>query len=134
MIFVSLFHCQSNAGQIIVQCSLSLHSASLYKPLFFVWSGAGKEFKLDSPYGDELPEKGFDRGEDTYQAPPASGQSLSVNVNPKSDRLQLLSPFDQWNGKDLENMTVLIKVSSHLHSTFSPNPAFLMQPPQVIVK
>lgn len=27
----------------------------------------GKTFKLDSPYGDELPAKGFDPGEDTYQ-------------------------------------------------------------------
>merc|ERR1711992_438479 len=30
----------------------------------------GSEFKLDSPYGDELPSRGFDAGEDTYQAPP----------------------------------------------------------------
>ena len=30
----------------------------------------GKEFKLDSPFGDELPQKGFDPGMDTYDAPP----------------------------------------------------------------
>lgn len=29
----------------------------------------GSEFKLDSPYGDELPSRGFDAGEDTYQVP-----------------------------------------------------------------
>ena len=27
-----------------------------------------------------------------------------------SNRLQLLSPFDKWDGKDLEDMTILIKV------------------------
>eukprot|EP00117_Sycon_ciliatum_P044563 scpid31809/ scgid32131/ Aconitate hydratase, mitochondrial; Citrate hydro-lyase len=70
----------------------------------------GSQFKLDSPYGDELPERGFDRGEDTYEAPPASGESLRVDVDPASDRLQLLNPFDRWNGKDLEDMVILIKV------------------------
>ncbi|KAF4521175.1 hypothetical protein B566_EDAN010637 [Ephemera danica] len=69
----------------------------------------GKEFKLDSPYGDELPQKGFDPGEDTYQAPPADGSGLRVDVDPKSQRLQLLEPFDAWDGKDLTDLTVLIK-------------------------
>lgn len=29
----------------------------------------GKEFKLDEPFADELPVKGFDPGSDTYAAP-----------------------------------------------------------------
>ncbi|KAK6623871.1 aconitate hydratase [Polyplax serrata] len=70
----------------------------------------GKEFMLDAPYGDELPAKGFDPGVDTYQAPPGDGSSLKVDVNSKSQRLQLLEPFDKWDGKDLVDMVVLIKV------------------------
>ncbi|KAL1117112.1 hypothetical protein AAG570_004440 [Ranatra chinensis] len=70
----------------------------------------GKEFKLTDPFGDELPAKGFDPGVDTYQAPPADGSSVSVKVNPKSDRLQLLEPFAKWDGKDLVDMLILIKV------------------------
>ncbi|XP_015749668.1 PREDICTED: aconitate hydratase, mitochondrial-like [Acropora digitifera] len=70
----------------------------------------GESFKLESPYGDELPNKGFDPGEDTYQAPPTDSSSVSVDVNPQSNRLQLLSPFDKWDGKDLEDMTILLKV------------------------
>lgn len=70
----------------------------------------GKKFKLNSPYGDELPQKGFDPGQDTYQAPPASGEGVSVKVSPESKRLQLLAPFDKWDGKDLTDMVVLIKV------------------------
>lgn len=69
----------------------------------------GKKFKLKSPYGDELPTKGFDPGQDTYQAPPADSSSVRVNVSPQSQRLQLLKPFDKWNGKDLEDLVVLIK-------------------------
>lgn len=68
---------------------------------------AGTKFKLDPPSGDELPSKGFDPGMDTYQAPSNSGE---VSVDPNSDRLQLLTPFHPWEGNDLEDMTVLIKV------------------------
>lgn len=66
----------------------------------------GNDFKLSPPVGDELPARGFDAGEDTYQAPPGSGENLSVDVDVNSDRLQLLEPFDRWDGKDLENMEV----------------------------
>lgn len=70
----------------------------------------GEKFKLSSPYGDELPKAGFDPGQDTYQAPPADSSSVNVVVDPASKRLQLLSPFDKWSGKDLEDLVVLIKV------------------------
>ncbi|CAJ0941499.1 unnamed protein product, partial [Mesorhabditis belari] len=56
---------------------------------------------------DDLPREGYDAGEDTYQAPSGSG---SVDVAPTSQRLQLLAPFNKWDGKDLEDMVVLIKV------------------------
>lgn len=50
---------------------------------------AGSKFKLASPYGDELPTRGFDAGENTYQAPPADGSNVSVKVDPASQRLQV---------------------------------------------
>ena len=68
----------------------------------------GKPFKLVPPSGDELPKKDFARGEDTYQ-PPSNGSSASVIVDPKSDRLQILQPFDKWDGKDFESLPILIK-------------------------
>lgn len=77
----------------------------------FAPSLTGTKFKFETPYGDELPTKGFDPGQDTYQAPPPDGSSVSVNVDPKSTRLQLLTPFSKWDGKDLENMPILIKVN-----------------------
>jgi len=70
----------------------------------------GSEFTLESPYGDELPAQGFDPGEDTYQHPPADGSGVAVDVEPTSQRLQLLSPFAKWDGGDLKEMRVLIKV------------------------
>ncbi|XP_018313733.1 probable aconitate hydratase, mitochondrial [Mycetomoellerius zeteki] len=70
----------------------------------------GKEFLLDNPYGDELPNRGFDPGLDTYDEPPRDGSKVKVDVDPKSQRLQLLEPFDKWDGNDLEDLTILIKV------------------------
>lgn len=70
----------------------------------------GKKFRLKAPFGDELPSQGFDPGQDTYTAPKADGSGLRVDVDVKSQRLQLLEPFDKWTGKDLEDLTVLIKV------------------------
>lgn len=54
-----------------------------------------------------MPTRGYDPGQDTYQAPTGKGE---VDVNPSSDRLQLLKPFDAWDGRDLEDMVILIKV------------------------
>jgi len=70
----------------------------------------GSELKLAEPFGDGLPVRGFDPGEDTFQAPPEDGSSVTVDVSPNSDRLQLLSPFDKWIGTDLTDMRILIKV------------------------
>ncbi|KAK6046733.1 hypothetical protein COOONC_15763 [Cooperia oncophora] len=67
----------------------------------------GSKFVLKAPSGDDLPQKGYDPGVDTYQQPSQSGE---VVVDPKSERLQLLQPFDKWDGKDLEDMIILIKV------------------------
>ena len=68
----------------------------------------GREIMLQPPSGDELPSKGYDAGEETYQAP--AGSSAEVVVDPNSQRLQLLTPFKPWDGKDIEDALVLIKV------------------------
>lgn len=74
----------------------------------------GKEIVLEPPVGDELPRAGFDPGQDTYQAPPSTAErnKLNVAVDPNSNRLQLLSPFKPWNGEDIKDAAVLIKVGT----------------------
>ncbi|EYE91032.1 aconitate hydratase ACO1 [Aspergillus ruber CBS 135680] len=69
----------------------------------------GKEFMLKAPTGEGLPAQGYDPGRDTYQAPPADRESISVAVSPQSDRLQLLAGFKAWDGKDATNLPILIK-------------------------
>lgn len=102
-------HCFVTSPELVT--ALSIAGRLDFNPLTDELTGAdGKKFKLDAPFGDELPQKGFDPGMDTYEAPPSDGSKVRVDVDPKSQRLQLLHPFDTWNGKDLTDMTVLIKV------------------------
>jgi len=70
----------------------------------------GNPFMLESPYGDELPANGFDPGQDTYQPPPVDRSAVVVDVDPESNRLELLTPFSKWDGEDYEDLALLIKV------------------------
>ena len=70
----------------------------------------GKQFKFTDPSGNELPPRGYDPGEDTFQPPPADRASVQVAVNPQSDRLQLLKPFAPHDGKTPTDLPILIKV------------------------
>ena len=102
-------HCFVTSPEMVT--ALSIAGRLDFNPLTDELTGAdGKKFKLSNPYADGLPSKGFDPGEDTYQAPVSDGSNLKVDVDPKSQRLQLLEPFDKWDGKDLTDMVVLIKV------------------------
>lgn len=102
-------HCFVTSPELVT--ALSIAGRLDFNPLADTLKGSdGKDFKLSPPFGDELPSKGFDPGQDTYSAPVADGSNLRVDVDPKSQRLQLLEPFDKWDGKDLEDMTILIKV------------------------
>jgi aconitate hydratase len=69
----------------------------------------GQEVMLDEPKGVELPPKGFAVEDAGYQAPATDGSKVTVLVDPKSDRLQLLDPFPKWEGKDVKGLKVLIK-------------------------
>jgi len=68
----------------------------------------GGQFRFTAPKGVFIPEAGFDAGEDTYQPPAKDGSNVEVKVDPKSDRLQLLEPFEAWNGHDFDAV-VLVK-------------------------
>jgi len=69
----------------------------------------GERVKLEPPTGVELPGRGFDPGDSGYIAPAQDGSKVEVAIDPKSDRLQLLSPFIKWDGNDLLDLPVLVK-------------------------
>ncbi|GAB3340606.1 aconitate hydratase [Marivirga atlantica] len=69
----------------------------------------GEQVKLDPPVGEELPDKGFAVEDNGYQEPAADGSGVEVKVAPDSKRLQLLTPFDPWDGKNITGAKLLIK-------------------------
>ncbi len=70
----------------------------------------GTKFRLEPPTGDELPRRGFDAGDTSYYIPPAEDAgSVEVKVSQDSERLQMLTPFEPWNGEDFEDLFVLVK-------------------------
>jgi aconitate hydratase len=69
----------------------------------------GTQFMLEAPTGDELPANGFDSVVGGFIAPAENGEGLEVRVEDDSQRLQLLTPFDAWNGKDFIGLTLLLK-------------------------
>jgi aconitate hydratase len=69
----------------------------------------GEAVKFNPPHGDELPTKGFAVEDAGFQAPAADGSSVQILVSDNSDRLQLLAPFDAWDGKNYTGVKLLIK-------------------------
>ena len=69
----------------------------------------GEQVKLEAPTGYELPPQGFDVEDAGYQAPAEDGSGIEVVVNPDSKRLQLLTPFAPWDGKNITGAKLLIK-------------------------
>tara|TARA_R110002096_G_scaffold72174_5_gene172249 strand:- start:27087 stop:29348 length:2262 start_codon:yes stop_codon:yes gene_type:complete len=69
----------------------------------------GEQVKLAEPMGIELPVKGFAVEDNGYQDPAKDGSHIDIQVDPNSNRLQLLTPFAPWNGQNLMNAKLLIK-------------------------
>tara|TARA_Y100001968_G_scaffold310390_1_gene331261 strand:- start:73 stop:1581 length:1509 start_codon:yes stop_codon:yes gene_type:complete len=69
----------------------------------------GDEVQLAEPKGIELPKNGFDVEDNGYQEPAIDGSHIEVIVDEKSERLQLLQPFEPWDGSNLRDLKLLIK-------------------------
>ncbi|KAL0482372.1 aconitate hydratase [Acrasis kona] len=89
--------------------AFSIAGSLTFNPLTDSLKGKNGDFKLSAPQGHALPAKGYDPGQDTFQSPPKDGNQVQVNIDPKSDRLQLLKPFAPWDKKDYTNCPILIK-------------------------
>jgi aconitate hydratase len=74
----------------------------------FLINKDGNKVKLTPPYGKELPPSGFDVEDAGYIEPIKNGINIDINVNPKSERLQLLIPFTPI-GNEIKNAKLLIK-------------------------
>jgi aconitate hydratase len=70
----------------------------------------GSTFKLQPPgQAPEVPPTGFSVGKAYYVPPPEEGHEIQIVVDPKSNRLQLLEPFQAWDGADFVELPLLLK-------------------------
>jgi len=69
----------------------------------------GDEVKLDIPVGIELPPLGFDVQDNGYIEPVVDGSGINVTVDPASERLELLTPFEPIQDDELQGVKLLIK-------------------------
>ncbi|KAL1620625.1 hypothetical protein SLS54_005981 [Diplodia seriata] len=69
----------------------------------------GQAFMFTAPVAEELPTS-FEHGQCYYQGPADDRDALTVQVDPNSDRLQLLQPFAPWEAGNAEDLTILLKV------------------------
>lgn len=77
-----------------------------FDPMSDVVPGLGVKLAPPSPAPD-LPPSGYIKDTEGYLAP-ATGD-VEVIVDPKSERLQVLTPFEPWNGKDYLDLPLLLK-------------------------
>jgi aconitate hydratase len=69
----------------------------------------GKTFLLNPPHPPDLPPGGLVAVKDAFVPPEAGGKTGEVKIDPHSDRLQLLRPFERWDGKDFMDLPILAK-------------------------
>lgn len=70
----------------------------------------GSKFKLKPPQkSPDVPDKGFKIVENVYVPPSKNPESVDIIIDKNSKRLQLLESFPPWDGKDLDELPILIK-------------------------
>jgi len=90
--------------------ALAIAGSLSFNPLTdFLKNEDGELVKLDPPFGVELPVFGFEVADAGFEAPAANSEFIEVLVNPESQRIQLLQPFQPIQPSELLNMRILIK-------------------------
>src|SRR6056300_238761 len=68
----------------------------------------GEEVKLSPPTAEELPSEGFESTLEGF-VQPKQNSDVEVVINPDSERLQALTPFDSFDASNYIDMTVIMK-------------------------
>ncbi len=91
--------------------ALALSGQLSFNPLTdSIVASDGTEFKLEPPKpAPEVPSNGFKKTEGIFVPPSKNPESVEVVINKNSKRLQKLEPFSKWDGKDFENLSIMVK-------------------------
>jgi aconitate hydratase len=72
-------------------------------------TASGEKVRLPVPTGNALPKNGIKLDFSGFVEPLADGSSVSVSIDPDSERLAFLKPFPKWSGRDFVGMPILLK-------------------------
>ena len=91
--------------------ALSLGGRLSFNPLTDTLVGEdGNRFSLEPPKpAPEVPSADFARGRQYYSAPLEDGADIEITVDEDSERLQVLTPWEPWDGRDYVELPVLLK-------------------------
>lgn len=70
----------------------------------------GQPFRFEPPaQAADVPPGGFVHSDRDYIAPPSSGEGVEIAIDAASQRLQRLTPWPAWDGRDLVGLPLLVK-------------------------
>ncbi|MBW2143896.1 MAG: aconitate hydratase, partial [Deltaproteobacteria bacterium] len=96
----------------VMAVAISLSGEAGFNPDTDPLTGAdGIEFRLDPPTPPALPKEGLAKAEGAFVPHGVDGSNAEVKIDPHSERLELLKPFDKWDGKDFVDLPVLVKTT-----------------------
>lgn len=95
--------------EVVVALALAGHLS--FNPLRDTLLGSdGVSFRLVPPApAPDVPTDGFELRTEFYVAPPAASDDVAIHFDPASERLQPLSPWPAWDGRDFEQLPLLMK-------------------------
>ncbi len=91
--------------------AMSLAGSLSFNPLSDTLTAAdGSPYRLEAPKpAPPTPSRGFDKGADMYVPPSDSGADINIVINEDSQRLQILEPFEPWDGQDFVELPIVLK-------------------------
>ena len=93
-----------------VVVAYALSGSLARNPLSDEIEGAAGPYRLQPPaQAPDVPTEGFVASRAGYEEPPEHGDSVKLAVAEDSERLQLLTPFAAWEGKDFVDLPLLVK-------------------------
>ncbi len=94
----------------VLAAAIALSGKTIFNPETDSLIGKdGKEFMLSAPNPPPLPDKGLVNAAEYFVPPNAAKGHVEIKINPVSERLELLKPFERWDGKDFIDLPILVK-------------------------
>jgi aconitate hydratase len=93
-----------------VAAGLAVSGKTGFNPETDTLKGAdGVEFRLSAPKPPPVPEGGLSTSRGSFIPPTKERLGIAVRIDPGSDRIELLRPFERWDGRDFLDLPVLVK-------------------------